>query len=177
MSQTITKLFDDQWPAKVAVMIEKLITFAAGAAMLLTPLQATSLTIPESAQNSAGQEIEVKVTIHAKEDVAPATRANLATAGAQEITAMITGYNTVPEQTDSTPCIAAAGDICGRTDVVACPSWIPLHTWVEIEGKQYECMDRTAPKHDGRFDISCDKDMACPYSVHRDSATVRILWE
>lgn len=76
--------------------------------------------------------------------------------------AYITGYNTVPEQTDSTPCLAAAGNICGRTDAVACPSDLKLGTWVEIAGKKYECMDRTAKKHDGRFDISCDKDMHCP---------------
>lgn len=79
--------------------------------------------------------------------------------------AYVTGYNTVAGQTDSTPCIAANGYICGRTDVVACPTDLKLGSWVEIEGKRYECMDRTSPKHDGRFDISCDKDLECPYAV------------
>ena len=81
--------------------------------------------------------------------------------------AMVTGYNTVPEQTDSTPCIAASGDnICGRSDVVACPYDIALGTEVFIDGNNYVCLDRTAKKFDGRFDISCDKDMECPYQVH-----------
>jgi hypothetical protein len=78
------------------------------------------------------------------------------------ITAMITGYNTVEAQTDSTPCNAAGGNICGRRDTVACPRSIALHTWIEIDGNRYECMDRTAPKFNNRFDISCDKDMSCP---------------
>lgn len=83
----------------------------------------------------------------------------------QVYTATVTAYNTVEAQTDASPCVAAGGYICGRRDVVACPRHIPLHTWVTIEGKTYECMDRTAPKYDHRFDISCDKDMACPYRI------------
>lgn len=80
--------------------------------------------------------------------------------------ARITGYNTVKEQTDQTPCISASGDnICGRNDVVACPRNIKLGTKVEIGGKTYVCLDRLAAKFDNRFDISCDKDMACPYKV------------
>lgn len=82
------------------------------------------------------------------------------------VRAHITGYNTVPGQTDSTPCIAASGDnICGRTDVVACPRKYPLGTKVQIDGKVYVCLDRLAAKYDNRFDISCDKDMQCPYEV------------
>jgi len=80
--------------------------------------------------------------------------------------AYVTGYNTVPEQTDATPCISATGDdICGRSDVVACPRSIELGTKVEIDGKRYVCLDRTAKKFNNRFDISCDKDMTCPYEV------------
>jgi len=80
--------------------------------------------------------------------------------------AHVTWYNTVPEQTDSTPCIAASGDnICGRDDVVACPTYLPLGTIVEIDGKDYTCLDRTNTKYNGRYDISCDKDDACPYQV------------
>ena len=82
------------------------------------------------------------------------------------IKARITGYNTVEAQTDQTPCISATGDnICGRNDVVACPRNIKLGTKVEIGGKMYVCLDRTADKFNGRFDISCDKDMACPFKV------------
>lgn len=82
-----------------------------------------------------------------------------------KIKAYVTGYNTVAAQTDSSPCNAAGGNICGRKDTVACPAHIPLHTWVSISGKQYECMDRTHSKHNGRFDVSCDKDMQCPFRL------------
>lgn len=85
---------------------------------------------------------------------------------ATALNAYVTGYNTVPEQTDATPCIAASGDnICGRRDVVACPTYLPLGTRVEIDSKVYTCLDRTAEKYDGRYDISCDKDTACPKRV------------
>jgi hypothetical protein len=82
------------------------------------------------------------------------------------VVAMVTGYNTVPAQTDDTPCIAASGsDICGRHDAVACPRRIKFGTTVEIRGTTYVCEDRLAKKYDTRFDISCDKNMACPYQV------------
>lgn len=84
----------------------------------------------------------------------------------EEVQAHVTGYNTVAWQTDSTPCISASGDnICGRTDVVACPSHVPLGTVVEIDGSLYTCLDRTAEKYNGRYDISCDKDFECPHLV------------
>jgi FlaG/FlaF family flagellin (archaellin) len=80
--------------------------------------------------------------------------------------ARITGFNTVPEQTDAKPCLAASGDdICGRSDVVACPRNLALGTKVEIYGKKYVCLDRTSGKYNGRFDISCDKDTDCPGKV------------
>lgn len=80
--------------------------------------------------------------------------------------AHVTGYNTVPAQTDNTPCIAASGaNICGRTDVIACPRSIKFGTIIEINGKTYVCEDRLARKYDSRFDISCDKNMRCPYDV------------
>jgi hypothetical protein len=84
----------------------------------------------------------------------------------RDVRAFVTGYNTVAGQTDSTPCIAASGaDICGRRDAVACPRHIGFGTIVEIRGTTYRCEDRLAKKFDRRFDISCDKDMACPYQV------------
>ena len=83
-----------------------------------------------------------------------------------DVHAFVTGYNTVPGQTDATSCIAASGaDICGRRDAVACPRRISFGTTVEIRGATYVCEDRLAKKYDTRFDISCDKDMACPYQV------------
>jgi hypothetical protein len=78
----------------------------------------------------------------------------------------VTGYNTVPGQTDYTPCIAASGaNICGRRDAIACPPLLPLGAIVEIKGKKYVCEDRTARKYQARFDINCDKDKRCPFEV------------
>lgn len=83
-----------------------------------------------------------------------------------QVRAYVTGYNTVPAQTDDTPCIAASGaDICGRRDAVACPTRIGLGTVVEIRGTTYVCEDRLARKYNTRFDISCDKDVDCPPEV------------
>lgn len=83
-----------------------------------------------------------------------------------QVRAYVTGYNTVPAQTDATPCVGASGaDICGRHDAVACPRRIGLGTVVEIRGTTYVCEDRLARKFDTRFDISCDKDTACPPTV------------
>lgn len=83
-----------------------------------------------------------------------------------DVVAYVTGYNTIPGQTDSTPCIAASGaNICGRHDAVACPRHINLGTTVEIRGVAYTCEDRLAKKFDTRFDISCDKDATCPPHV------------
>jgi len=73
--------------------------------------------------------------------------------------ATITAFNTVTWQTDDTPCLAKFGYICNRDDVVACPRDIPAHTKVIIFNKEYECMDWTALKYNGRFDISFDKDI------------------
>jgi hypothetical protein len=82
------------------------------------------------------------------------------------VRAYVTGYNTVPGQTDDTPCIAASGaNICGRTDAVACPRRISLGTFLQIRGMAYVCEDRLAKKYDSRFDISCDKDTNCPGEV------------
>ena len=84
----------------------------------------------------------------------------------REVHAYVTGYNTVPGQTDDTPCIAASGaNICGRTDAVACPRRLSLGTFLAIRGEIYVCEDRLAKKYDSRFDISCDKDTDCPGKV------------
>src|SRR5260221_9517566 len=78
----------------------------------------------------------------------------------------VTGYNTVPAQTDQTPCISASGaNICGRQDTVACAPILRHGSLVEIKGKTYVCKDRMARKYRTRFDINCDKDMRCPYQV------------
>lgn len=90
--------------------------------------------------------------------------------------ATVTAYNTTVEQTDGNSCITASGaDICGRNDAIACPRAIPFHTWVEIGGKQYECLDRTALKYDGRFDISFDKDVEGAVNWGKQTKKVRVI--
>lgn len=96
---------------------------------------------------------------------APAQKRVIAPKAKTQILAFVTGYNTDGSQTDASPCTAAGGNICGRKNTVACPPTLPLHSWVKIGGKKYECMDRTALKYKHRFDISCDKDFACPSKV------------
>ena len=77
------------------------------------------------------------------------------------VEATITAFNTVESQCDSSPCISASGDnICGRDDVVACPTRYAFGTKVKIDDKIYTCLDRTAKKFGDRFDISYDKDIA-----------------
>jgi len=98
------------------------------------------------------------------------------TASAETITATVTGFNTVKAQTDSTPCIAASGDnICGRRDVAACPSHVFLGTWVKINGKRYECLDRTHSKYNGRYDISFDKDVQAALNWGKRRVKVTVL--
>ena len=91
------------------------------------------------------------------------------------LTARVTGYNTTVGQTDSTPCIAADGsNICGRDDTVACPRSIALGTKVMIYAKIFECVDRTALKYDGVFDINCNLDMECPRLV-TSTTSVKVI--
>lgn len=144
----------------------------AAAIVLIPPLSAKSVEVqpPPTHDASSRTALESNGTDHfapARETPEPEPE--------NERVAYVTGYNTVPEQTDDTPCIARDGsNICGRDDAAACPRDLALGSWVEIGGKEYECVDRTATKHDGRFDISCDKDMACPHRMTGWRA-VRIL--
>jgi 3D (Asp-Asp-Asp) domain-containing protein len=74
---------------------------------------------------------------------------------------IVTGYNTLEAQTDSSPCISASGDnICGRDDVCACPPKYPFKTRFLINGKEYTCLDRTGSQAPNHIDISFDKDLA-----------------
>ena len=92
------------------------------------------------------------------------------------ITATVTAFNTVEEQTDDRPCESASGDwICGRDDVVACPPHIPFHTWIEIDGKLYECLDRTAVRYNHRFDISFDKDIEGALNFGIQEKAIKII--
>ena len=68
------------------------------------------------------------------------------------IYAKVTAYLSVPEQTDSTPFITASGEMVFDGGI-ACPTNLPFGTFVKIDGKWYECNDRTHPRNDGTFDI------------------------
>jgi 3D (Asp-Asp-Asp) domain-containing protein len=91
------------------------------------------------------------------------------------IRATVTAYNTVEWQTDNSPCIPASGNnICGRTDVVACPRSIALGTTVSILGKSYVCEDRLHPRYDARFDISFDKDIQGARDFGKKELTIKV---
>lgn len=66
--------------------------------------------------------------------------------------ATVTAYS----KTETCPdrrCITASGTFATPGTTVACPRSIKLRTKVEIDGHVYTCLDRTAVKFDGRFDI------------------------
>lgn len=50
-------------------------------------------------------------------------------------------------------CLTASGKIATAGTTVACPRKYKFGTKVKIDGKIYECQDRTAKKYDDRFDI------------------------
>lgn len=93
------------------------------------------------------------------------------------VKAYVTAFNTTVSQTDGNPCQAKFGYICGRDDVVACPRNIPPNTKVKILGKEYECMDWTALKYNGRFDISFDKDISEAIQFGKKYLSITILYE
>lgn len=93
------------------------------------------------------------------------------------VTATVTAYNTLEAQTDSTPCVSADQTyICGRSDVVACPRWLPFGSIVGINGGRYYCHDRTALKYGDRFDISFDKDVSGALKFGKQIIDVEILY-
>lgn len=74
-----------------------------------------------------------------------------------ERTMTVTAYNSVPEQTDGSPCIAANGDdICALRDAgsESCAGHFPFGTELEIPGFG-TCVvrDRTHPRFSDRVDI------------------------
>jgi len=91
---------------------------------------------------------------------------------------VVSAYNSVPEQTDDSPCIGAGGYICERDDVVACPRSIPLYTKVEIDGVVYECFDRMNIRYESaelpHFDIYMGKDIGRAFKFGRQTKTIII---
>ena len=75
-----------------------------------------------------------------------------------------TAYNSVPEQTDATPCIAADGtDICQRFQAGECiigANFVPLGTKIYVDHFGLcTVADRMAKKHPNRIDVFMDKDI------------------
>ena len=72
----------------------------------------------------------------------------------EEIEAIITYYNPVESQTDSTPDIMASGEKV-REGAIACPEEMEFGVTVEIDNKIYTCQDRMHERYrDGKyFDI------------------------
>lgn len=71
-----------------------------------------------------------------------------------QVAGIVTAYTSLPDETDSTPFVNAAGT---RPHVgsLACPSQYALGTRVLIQGSTYECDDRMNAKYKGqeRFDV------------------------
>jgi hypothetical protein len=99
-----------------------------------------------------------------------------------EFTATVTAFNTVPSQTDSTPCISANGqNICGRNDVLACPRSFKFGSRFIIDygmgPKIYTCVDRTNIKFNNRFDISFDKDIKGAIAFGKQTLKIKYIKE
>ena len=92
-----------------------------------------------------------------------------------ETMASISAYNSVPEQTDNTPCLGAGGHICGRNDVVA-NNCLPIGTIVQIDGKIYEVYDRMNSRYGCEyFDIYMGMDIQGAKEFGRQIKEVIIL--
>lgn len=81
----------------------------------------------------------------------------------------VTAYNSVKEQTDSTPCIAAdGGNICRRAadgEKICAANFVPFGTRLRItdsEGESFECVvhDRLARRFGQRVDVFMGHDVA-----------------
>lgn len=76
----------------------------------------------------------------------------------------VSAYNSVPEQTDSTPCISADGsDICQRHkkgECIVASNAYPLNTRLRIESiGDCTVADRMHPRFGHRVDVFMDKDV------------------
>jgi 3D (Asp-Asp-Asp) domain-containing protein len=71
---------------------------------------------------------------------------------ATSLTATVSAYTAI-ETCPNRSCVTASGQLAGP-GAVACPRTIPLGTKIEIENMgTYTCLDRTAARVDGRYDI------------------------
>ena len=70
----------------------------------------------------------------------------------------LTAYNSVPEQTDSTPCISASGmNVCETSRNIVATNELPFGTELFIEGEIWEVQDRMNKKYkNGEIDLLMD---------------------
>ena len=75
---------------------------------------------------------------------------------------MVTAYNAVPEQTDTTPCITADGtDICTNPQLkIVAANWLPFGTKIRIPeyfgNTIFEVRDRMNSRYPYRLDVLMD---------------------
>lgn len=87
----------------------------------------------------------------------------------------VTAYNTIQSQTDGDECISASSiNICGKTNISACPRDLPLFTTISIDGVTYQCLDRLHYRKINQFDISFDKDYQGAINYGRQIKEVKI---
>mgnify|MGYP001602140221 CR=1 FL=1 len=77
---------------------------------------------------------------------------NIEKKGTEEVWAIVTAYSSDVWQNDNDPFTTASGEQV-REGVIACPREIPFWTKVEIEGKEYTCLDRMSLANNGKYDI------------------------
>lgn len=90
----------------------------------------------------------------------------------------VTAYNSVPEQTDASPCIAADGsDVCRRYqagECIAAANFVPLGSKIYID-KIGLCTvsDRMNSRFQNRVDVFMDKDIARAVKFGRQNLLVK----
>ena len=92
------------------------------------------------------------------------------------ITGIVSAYNNVPEQCDSTPDQAAGGFIGDKAYKVVANNCLPLHSKVEINGREYEVFDRMNKRYGCEyFDIFMGLDIKAARSFGRQKLTIKII--
>jgi len=117
-------------------------TFSTATQMLYDAIQKTGFTVPDD-EEIQSTEMTVEAT-----DKAPVKYVKIYT---------VTAYNSVPWQTDATPCISADGsNICKLRDLgdQSCAAALPFGTKVNIPGFGVcTVRDRLAPRFSYRIDV------------------------
>jgi 3D (Asp-Asp-Asp) domain-containing protein len=98
----------------------------------------------------------------------------------------VSAYNSVPEQTDDTPCIAADGsDICARHaagETICAANFVPLGTWLRIQSRpkyqrEIRCIvaDRMNRRYHYAVDVFMGSDIERARTFGRQTLFVTVL--